>query len=64
MLTFPPDTASPDDPDELSFIQGETLDIPDTHRDIHDMSGFWWQARKMDGTIGCEDCRTEAVTVY
>jgi len=45
-------TASPDDPDELSFIQGETLDIPDTHRDIHDMSGFWWQARKMDGTIG------------
>ncbi|SCZ93462.1 BZ3500_MvSof-1268-A1-R1_Chr6-3g08677 [Microbotryum saponariae] len=36
------DTASPDDPNELSFTKGEILDITDT-------SGKWWQARKVDG---------------
>ncbi|KDE05572.1 hypothetical protein MVLG_04067 [Microbotryum lychnidis-dioicae p1A1 Lamole] len=35
-------TASPDDPNELSFTKGEILDITDT-------SGKWWQARKVDG---------------
>ncbi|KAG6330768.1 hypothetical protein ID866_8324 [Astraeus odoratus] len=38
-------TASPDDPNEISFIKGEILDIVDKQ-------GKWWQARKTDGTIG------------
>ncbi|KAH7923895.1 hypothetical protein BV22DRAFT_1105812 [Leucogyrophana mollusca] len=38
-------TASPDDPNEISFTKGEILDIVDRQ-------GKWWQARKMDGTIG------------
>ncbi|KAL4069817.1 hypothetical protein V8B97DRAFT_1969439 [Scleroderma yunnanense] len=38
-------TASPDDPNEISFIKGELLDILDKQ-------GKWWQARKVDGTIG------------
>jgi len=38
-------TASPDDPNELSFNKGEMLDIVDN-------KGKWWQARKQDGTIG------------
>ncbi|CAO3607749.1 unnamed protein product [Mucor hiemalis] len=37
--------ANPDDPNELSFDKGETLDIVDRN-------GNWWQARKADGTIG------------
>nr|UPW42866.1 high osmolarity signaling protein SHO1 [Hypsizygus marmoreus] len=38
-------TASPDDPNEISFSKGEVLDIVDKQ-------GKWWQARKADGTIG------------
>ncbi|KAI6031527.1 hypothetical protein BKA83DRAFT_671456 [Pisolithus microcarpus] len=38
-------TASPDDPNEISFTKGEVLDIIDKQ-------GKWWQARKVDGTIG------------
>ncbi|KAJ8083329.1 hypothetical protein PM082_009201 [Marasmius tenuissimus] len=38
-------TASPDDPNELSFAKGETLEILDKQ-------GKWWHARKQDGTIG------------
>jgi len=38
-------TASPDDPNELSFGKGEMLDIVDN-------KGKWWQARKTDGSIG------------
>jgi len=39
------DTASPDDPTEISFTKGEVLDITDKQ-------GKWWQARKVDGTMG------------
>jgi SHO1 osmosensor len=39
------DTASPDDPNEISFSKGEVLDIIDKN-------GKWWQARKEDGTVG------------
>ncbi|KAN0100417.1 hypothetical protein V8E55_000401 [Tylopilus felleus] len=38
-------TASPDDPSEISFVKGEILDIVDKQ-------GKWWQARKVDGTVG------------
>jgi len=38
-------TASPDDPNEISFAKGEILDIVDKQ-------GKWWQARKVDGMIG------------
>ncbi|KAJ7597308.1 hypothetical protein C8J56DRAFT_1011769 [Mycena floridula] len=38
-------TASPDDPNEISFTKGEIMDIVDKQ-------GKWWQARKADGTIG------------
>ncbi|KAF1800529.1 hypothetical protein V8B55DRAFT_1535285 [Mucor lusitanicus] len=37
--------ANPDDPNELSFAKGETLDIVDRN-------GNWWQARKADGSVG------------
>ena len=46
-LTTPPDTASPDDPNEISFAKGEILDILDKN-------GKWWQAKKSDGTVGSE----------
>ncbi|KAH9062570.1 hypothetical protein EDB83DRAFT_841888, partial [Lactarius deliciosus] len=38
-------TASPDQPNEISFSQGETLDIIEKN-------GDWWQSRKEDGTLG------------
>ncbi|KAH7886014.1 hypothetical protein F5I97DRAFT_1809576 [Phlebopus sp. FC_14] len=38
-------TASPDDPNEISFTKGEILDIVDKQ-------GKWWQAKKVDGTVG------------
>ncbi|KAG9222419.1 hypothetical protein CCMSSC00406_0002754 [Pleurotus cornucopiae] len=38
-------TASPDDPNEISFTKGEILEILDK-------TGKWWQGRKADGTIG------------
>jgi hypothetical protein len=43
------DTASPDDPNEISFSKGEILDIIDKN-------GKWWQARKEDGTLGSAYC--------
>lgn len=39
------DSASPDDPNEISFTKGEILDILDN-------SGKWWQALKADGSKG------------
>lgn len=45
LLIFCIDTASPDDPNEISFTKGEILDIVDKQ-------GKWWQAKKVDGTIG------------
>lgn len=41
------DTASPDDPNEISFTKGEILDIVDRQ-------GKWWQAKKADGHVGSE----------
>ncbi|KAG8700763.1 Cytoplasmic protein nck2 [Ceratobasidium sp. 394] len=38
-------TASPDDPKEISFLQGETLNV-------FDKSGEWWLVQKKDGTVG------------
>jgi SHO1 osmosensor len=38
-------TASPDDPNEISFTKGEVLEIIDTQ-------GKWWHAKKTDGTVG------------
>jgi SHO1 osmosensor len=38
-------TADPDDPDDISFSEGEILDIIDN-------SNEWWQAQKEDGTSG------------
>lgn len=39
------DSASPDDPNEISFAKGEIMDIMDKQ-------GKWWQAKKADGSIG------------
>lgn len=38
-------TASPDDPNEISFSKGEILTITDSN-------GKWWQATKWDGSTG------------
>ncbi|ORX35842.1 hypothetical protein BCR32DRAFT_288623 [Anaeromyces robustus] len=38
-------TANKEDPNEISFSQGEVMDILDNN-------GRWWQARKADGTMG------------
>ncbi|TFK56789.1 hypothetical protein OE88DRAFT_1721898 [Heliocybe sulcata] len=38
-------TASPDDPNEISFAKGEIMDILDKQ-------GKWWQAKKADGAVG------------
>lgn len=40
-------TASPDDPNEVSFGKGEILDIMDA-------SGKWWQCRNQNGQVGSE----------
>jgi hypothetical protein len=56
MFTYPIDTASPDYPNELSFAQGEILDIVDNQ-------GKWWQARKADDTIGSAYCCAVSITV-
>lgn len=45
--TYHIDTASPDDPNEISFTKGEILDILDKQ-------GKWWQAKKTDGAVGSE----------
>ncbi|KAJ9112100.1 hypothetical protein QFC22_006400 [Naganishia vaughanmartiniae] len=41
-------TASPDDPNEVSFVKGEVLDIMDA-------SGKWWQCRNQNGQVGNVD---------
>jgi hypothetical protein len=41
------DNAQLDDPNELSFKKGETLEILDK-------SGKWWEARRGDGVEGSE----------
>lgn len=37
------DTASPDDPNEISFTKGEIIEIIDTQ-------GKWWHGKKADGS--------------
>ncbi|CEP07845.1 hypothetical protein [Parasitella parasitica] len=37
--------ANREDPNELSFTKGEVLYV-------HEKKGAWWQAKKLDGTIG------------
>jgi SHO1 osmosensor len=44
---FVPDSASADDPNEISFTKGEILEILDK-------SGKWWQAKRADGSTGSE----------
>ncbi|KAF8586257.1 hypothetical protein K439DRAFT_971789 [Ramaria rubella] len=48
-------TASPDDPNEISFAKGEILDIVDK-------TGKWWQAKRADGTTGSKSF--SMLTVY
>ncbi|KAF7324768.1 Osmosensor protein [Mycena kentingensis (nom. inval.)] len=38
-------TASADDPNEISFLKGDILDVLDKQ-------GKWWQAKKADGSVG------------
>jgi SHO1 osmosensor len=49
-LTPRPDTASADDPNEISFVKGEILDIVDNRSNWWQAN--WWQAKKSDGTVG------------
>lgn len=44
-IIFLLDQANPDDPNELSFAKGESLEIVDRN-------GNWWQAKKSDGSVG------------
>ena len=56
LTLVPSDTASPDDPNEISFTKGEILDIVDKQ-------GKWWQAKKADGTLGSKPAsRCDAFT--
>ena len=43
------DTASPDDPSDLSFSKGDILHIVDN-------TDIWWQAETEDGTRGSMSC--------
>ncbi|KAJ7919431.1 hypothetical protein B0H13DRAFT_2656738 [Mycena leptocephala] len=43
-------TASADDPNEISFVKGEILDIVDNRSNWWQAN--WWQAKKSDGTVG------------
>lgn len=39
------DKANPEDPNEISFDKNEVMEILDKQ-------GKWWQAKKVDGTVG------------
>jgi hypothetical protein len=43
-----PDSAAPDDPNEISFQQGDIVDLCDKQ------GPDWWQVRKADGSVGSE----------
>lgn len=47
-------TASPEDPNEVSFAKGEVLDIMDA-------SGKWWQCRNQNGQVGSKFREASAV---
>ena len=49
VVITPPDTASPKDPNELSFGRGEIFNIIDK-------SGKWWEAEMADGRKGSKSC--------
>ena len=49
VVVYPPDTASPKDPNELSFGRGEIFKIIDK-------SGKWWEAEMADGRKGSKSC--------
>jgi hypothetical protein len=40
-----PDSAIPDDPNEISFHRGEILEVLERQ-------GVWWQVKKGDGSVG------------
>ena len=50
------DTANPDDPNEISFTKGESLEIIDKQ-------GKWWQAKKTDGSVGSM-CLVATISTY
>ena len=45
ILNITADTASPDDPSDLSFSKGDILHIVDN-------TDIWWKAETEDGTCG------------